>query len=315
MKLFIDPPQLTATDIIPLVNKAWNASFARVDSNKKAIAERGWGPCNRNLLLYKEIQHTVTKEDGTLFQSMERNFIPPSDNFSYAAESPVESVSFQKSHSGSTISDLSDMPHRPTSDIISLNYSSGNSAMVLETLIGHHDINEARERNKKHKENGLKVAETYKKAKALTAMYHFNMYGCKIGKTALEKKRELQLIQHEKTLAARRKEEAAYLEKKRKYDAVMNLQITNDTKLTAVQLRLLLNMKKRKSDQPISSMKKSDMLALWKEWKTRPLEAPQYHNDDLVQSVHEVSHDDVDTTTMEEATTNKDGKENEVVSI
>ena len=42
-------------------------------------------------------------------------------------------------------------------------------------------------------------------------------------------------------------------------------------------------------------MKKGDMLALWKEWKTRPVEAPQYDHD-LVQSVHEVSHDVNDTT-------------------
>ena len=84
--------------------------------------------------------------------------------------------------------------------------------MVLETLIGHHDINEARERNKKHKEDGLKITNTYKKAKALTVMYHFNLFSCKIGKTALEKKREIQRTRHEKTLAARKKEEATYLE-------------------------------------------------------------------------------------------------------
>ena len=76
-------------------------------------------------------------------------------------------------------------------------------------------------------------------------MYHFSLFGCKIGKTALEKKREIQRTRHEKTLAARKKEEATYLEKKRKDDAVMNLQITNHTKLTGVQLRLLLNIKKQ----------------------------------------------------------------------
>ena len=60
------------------------------------------------------------------------------------------------------ISDITDLPQKATSDIIPLNYSSGNSAMVLETLIGHNDINEARERNKKNNEDGLKVTETYK---------------------------------------------------------------------------------------------------------------------------------------------------------
>ena len=64
--------------------------------------------------------------------------------------SPVESVAFQKSHSGSTIiSDITDLPQKASSDVISLDYSSGNSVMVLETLIGHQDINEAREETKK----------------------------------------------------------------------------------------------------------------------------------------------------------------------
>lgn len=317
LRLFIDPPQLSATDIIPLINKAWSASFARVSCNKKAIAERGWGPCNRNLLLYKEIQHTMTKDDTELFHSMQTNFFPSTSNFASAAESPPESVSFLKTaHSSSStiISDLTDMQQHTKSDIISLNYSSGNSAMVLETLIGHHDINEARERNKKNRENGQQVANTYKKAKALTAMYHFNMFGCKIGKTALEKKRELQLIQQEKIEAARKKEEDAYFERKRKYDDVMKLGITDDEKLTGVQLRSLLNMKKRKTDKPISSMKKSDMLTLWKEWKTRPVEAPQFEHE-LVESVHEVQHDDVDITARSKTTANEDGKENEMVSV
>ena len=142
-------------------------------------------------------------------------------------------------------------------------------------------------------------------------MYHFNVFGCKISKTVLEKKREIQRIQYEKTLAARKKEEAAYMEKKRKYDAVMSLQITDDTKLTGVQLRSLLNMKRRKTDKLISSMKKVDMLALWKDWKTRPVEAPQYDHD-LVESVHEVSNDGSDTT-IDEITNSKDGEENGVV--
>ena len=55
-------------------------------------------------------------------------------------------------------------------------------------------------------------------------------------------------------------------------------------------------------------MKKSDMLILWKDWKTRPVETTQYDHD-LVQSVHEVSCDDVDTT-MDQTTNNQDGVEN-----
>lgn len=175
------PPSLTSTDIIPLVNVAWSASFARINKNKKAIAERGWGPCNRNLLLYKEIQNTMTREDIETFNAMKNNYVQPDSEF---ASPIIDSLCIKKSNSDTTIiSDLTD-PHtnKNTSSIISLNYSSGNSAMVLETLIGAQDLNEARERNKRNKTMGIEASDTYKKAKAVTAMFHFKEYGCKIGK-------------------------------------------------------------------------------------------------------------------------------------
>jgi hypothetical protein len=42
---------LVPTDIIPLVNYAWEQSFVKVESNKRAICDHGWYPLNRNLLL------------------------------------------------------------------------------------------------------------------------------------------------------------------------------------------------------------------------------------------------------------------------
>ena len=50
----------SSTDIIPLINKAWNDSFARILKNKNAIAERGWYPLNRNILLNEELRSTMT---------------------------------------------------------------------------------------------------------------------------------------------------------------------------------------------------------------------------------------------------------------
>jgi hypothetical protein len=42
-------------DIVGIVHYAWNASFARVETNKKAIANRGWYPANYILLDSKEL--------------------------------------------------------------------------------------------------------------------------------------------------------------------------------------------------------------------------------------------------------------------
>ena len=44
-----EPTVAAPTDIVMLVNTAWEYSFARTDSNKKAIAKRGWFSFNRNL--------------------------------------------------------------------------------------------------------------------------------------------------------------------------------------------------------------------------------------------------------------------------
>ena len=129
-------------------------------------------------------------------------------------------------------------------------------------------------------------------------MYHFNEFGCKIGKTALDKKRELQEIQQRKLLKARKKEEKSYYEKRRKYDEVMKLNIANDEKLTGAHLRTLLNMKKRKTDTSISALKKKDMLLLWREWKGRPLESPQFENE-FVHSVNGISNDSTTITENE----------------
>jgi hypothetical protein len=48
------------TDIIPLLNTAWDASFAKAENGKKAICERGWGPLNYNCLLHPNLQKRGT---------------------------------------------------------------------------------------------------------------------------------------------------------------------------------------------------------------------------------------------------------------
>jgi len=43
-----------------MINYAWDLSFKRVEPNKIAISERGWGPLNRNLMLDKQLRSTMT---------------------------------------------------------------------------------------------------------------------------------------------------------------------------------------------------------------------------------------------------------------
>jgi len=65
------------TDIVGLVTCAWNQSFARVASNKKAVAERGWGPLTYNLLLHPEInldKNSQSKMQHSNIDPSELNF-------------------------------------------------------------------------------------------------------------------------------------------------------------------------------------------------------------------------------------------------
>ncbi len=55
LDMMMDSPSIMSTDIIPIIDHAWDQSFARVHSNLKAIAARGWGPMNYNLLTHEQI--------------------------------------------------------------------------------------------------------------------------------------------------------------------------------------------------------------------------------------------------------------------
>jgi hypothetical protein len=52
------PATLERSDIVRIVSIAWKKSFARADTNLKAIAERGWVALNYLLLDHPEMQET-----------------------------------------------------------------------------------------------------------------------------------------------------------------------------------------------------------------------------------------------------------------
>ena len=59
----IDPLTLLPTDIIPIVNIAWEASFVQVENNKIEICDCGWNPLNYALLENDDIKATMTNHD------------------------------------------------------------------------------------------------------------------------------------------------------------------------------------------------------------------------------------------------------------
>jgi hypothetical protein len=60
------PFEINKIDIVKLVKDAWRVSFARVETNRKAVLNRGWGPkaLNMNVLRHPEILSSKPKEHG-----------------------------------------------------------------------------------------------------------------------------------------------------------------------------------------------------------------------------------------------------------
>jgi len=69
---------INRTDIVGLVQQAWNASFARVKTNIKATASRGWGPkaLSYNALLHPEIIATKYGTKQELTSDLKTNVAP-----------------------------------------------------------------------------------------------------------------------------------------------------------------------------------------------------------------------------------------------
>ena len=67
---YMDSPGIYPTDIMSIVNDAWDDSFAVVESNKKAISDRGWCPLNYALLNDDNIKSTMTDSENCQYMQL-----------------------------------------------------------------------------------------------------------------------------------------------------------------------------------------------------------------------------------------------------
>jgi hypothetical protein len=61
------PYKVEKEDIIGIIHRAWKNSFAKVESNKKAIADRGWYPKNFMLLDNEELRKEKNNKHVLLY--------------------------------------------------------------------------------------------------------------------------------------------------------------------------------------------------------------------------------------------------------
>ena len=75
-----DCPTIEPYQIIRIVNAAWPKSFSRIESNKKAIVERGWLPYNRELMPHPMIRASIINEEEELESGDYTKIIIPQHN-------------------------------------------------------------------------------------------------------------------------------------------------------------------------------------------------------------------------------------------
>ena len=199
-------PTIEPYKIIVLINLAWQRSFGRPVSNRKAIAERGWGPLNRCLLLDKAIRGTMTDEEcaeegnrGIITPTVTSTALVPylvsaSDASQVpalisAANLPAASATNASAISSFTPPRFDDQylhpPESPPAE--QMNLSQGQGAFCLDAIVRHKDLMEARERIKKERKEGKSAADMIEEQKgAVTSGKAFGAGIFRIGETILQ---------------------------------------------------------------------------------------------------------------------------------
>ena len=165
-------PSIQPTDLMPLINDAWKASFARIDKNKKAICDRGWYPYNRMLLLGKKLRETMTTEDKVLERNkgfIRREVVDVEQKkATYEQKFLIKSLEENKE----------------------LNFGNGVSKYCLESLVSSQQLQTARENVKKQVQEGKSLQERLESLKKISAGKIFKAGTNQIGQTIFDLKRD-----------------------------------------------------------------------------------------------------------------------------
>ena len=165
-------PTIEAYEIIPLVNYAWANSFSRNQTNRAAIAiaVRGWGPLNRNLMLDKTLRSTMTDSEKSREESFRifiptkvAEYTPPTTSTAITILSPTNlttngliPLTMTLESSTNSYPSIAPAPlintvyltttvEQPRAE---MHYSQGTAAFCLDTIVQHTGLMDSRERIK-----------------------------------------------------------------------------------------------------------------------------------------------------------------------
>jgi hypothetical protein len=204
---------LEAYDIIPLINVAWEKSFARVNTNKKAIADRGWFPPTMKVLT-----------DPKLFNAT------------------------NGSQDSGTISDGTTAP-TILNNLDSVNTERGKSGTVMETLLSHAARKDGTKRRMEALAAGNKrrkgVEDTKKISSGLFIQDGVHLVNNPLVRAAFK---DRQAKKNMEALRKREKEQNRLRELKDKLAMVREKRGTDPANWNMTECRIFLQFKKTKDD-------------------------------------------------------------------
>jgi len=259
------------TDLMPLINEAWEKSFARVDKNRNAIADRGWNPLNKALLLDPTLRSTMTlKEKSEEYHKLHKIILPN-----------IKS-SHHNTGTGSIASIVTDESTilSPNNNPIcndDLNFSNGMSKYCLKAFISNEQLQQAREEIRNDMDSGKSIKDQLKESTRLSAGILFKAGSSRLGKTVFDVYRENLEEKNKNLIAKIKNDEKMYREQVKKAEEVFEKKKTIES-MTIKELTLICKPLKRKEDGKMPN-KKDQLIQKYLEWSGRP--TPSFNIDHL----------------------------------
>ena len=206
------------TDLMPLINQAWDKSFARVEKNKNAISDRGWNPLNKCLLLDQTLRSTMTaKESSQEYNRLNEIILPRTVNQTSDIDSSITDVTATIIN---TDIDTEVTPNNlPTCE--DLNFSTGMSQYCLKAYLSNEQLQQAREEIRQDMITGKSVKQVLKESTRLSSGIVFKAGTSRLGKTVFDVYRENIIEKNQKEIEKIKKDENTYNEQVKKAREVL----------------------------------------------------------------------------------------------
>jgi hypothetical protein len=247
------------TDIVPMTNYANARSFANVEGNKKAIAERGWFPYNRNLLLHPDIRNTMSA--AQLKEEKEKGFYPSKR---FENEKRINEMN-RPTMMEEQAPPLPPLPSSPPD----LNFGSGSAMRFLKRIVRATELQEARKQIIEEKKEGGELKDRLKNMTKLTAA-NLTAVGVShtLGRALLDEVQDRVMKKEAEEKIRKEKADAAYLKLCAAADKILAA-APNPSSWNATQFKTVLKPLKRKEDKFAMPSKKDELIALYDKWQSR----------------------------------------------